>query len=847
MKQLLGVLRIYTKTTMNRFNRQIVLSINPSEGCSPALSNTFADEERICVNNLNTVWRSALLFFLVLLPHATQAADVTLQVRIGVGDMLKERQYGSARVILSNSGAAKQCRLVLRAKATRWGEAESVATEAVSLPANSRKRVELPLYAEVGTTEVEAALWEGGQRLAQQEVKVNLVDFNDRLVCVVAPSSTGVELTRDELTALPTPVSHSSPARRQWGDALPQVVEVGGWDDLPATLLGLKTLDALILVGAPPGNVSVEQQSALNRWVVEGGRLIVSAGEDAGALAQSFLAALLPAEVSGDTRWANLRALQLVSGAVTPLNGDVPVPSARPKARPLVEDNAGVPLVMRHGWGRGQVVLLTFNPLREPLASWDGRKELWGTLLRWTMPSSRIFDDSFMIWRLREVVHQEKIVETPSRAQMLTPLLLYGITLILAAVCVVRIAGRKEKAWLALCGIAVVFSFGFYVFFRGKVRAQATLVGIALTDVASDARTANTMFIMELFSPVQSRLDMTLQSPHARFRARADTDSMTMVNHEFTPAVTRLSGDILPLWDLRQIIGWVTTPIDGTFSLHPIDADPMTQTATFRFTNRDRYPLSLARMNRPASQDTNLKRVPPNGTMTASARIDSGPMRRSGFNLPALSQMPPVRSEQEKRRQTSQWLMDVVIRELGWWSPMHAQRFSPYLIALTERPPVAVTLPGFRQEWYHFVRVTPSDAAPSSSGANNVFFFGSQLRNAHWVRRSAEATFENSTALRVERGEVVLELAGVFDRTLVLSGDLEGDADVAYAVYNWKTGRWMAWHPREGASATSPALSEEHFHSLSDEQQIVRLRITVEGSAKAAVKLRGIQWKGREE
>jgi hypothetical protein len=790
-----------------------------------------------------------IIFLLsVLLPRAAQAAETTLNVTVGVGGTLKERQYGSARVVIHHSGEAKQCRLALRVKATKWGEAESVAAEDVSLPANSRKRIELPLYAEVGTTEVEATLWEGRQRLVSQTVQVNLVDFNDRLIGVLAPSSTGAELVRDELAAVPNPVSNATRRQRRLGDSLAHVAQISDWKDVPALLIGLKLLDALIVIGAPPRTLDADQQQSLKQWVLEGGRLIIAAGDDASALQQSFLASLLPGELTAETRSANPAPLQRICGDAPALNGAMPVAVIRSPLRPLLVDEAGTPLIVRQAWGRGQVVLFAFNPLREPFVSWEGRKAFWGTLLRWTLPPNRPLDDSYLMWRLREVVHQEKVVETPPRAKLLAPLLIYGVTLMLAGIYVARAAGRKEKGWLVLCGIAVAFSVGFFIFFRGAVRAHATLVGVALTDVASDSRTASTLLVMELFSPAQSNLDMTLHAPHARFRARQNDDSVTMVNHEFTPTATQLSGDVLALWDLKQIMAWTTTPIDGKFNLRTLKTDVLNQTQTFRFTNSDRYPLSFARLARSFARDTNMKSVPAGATIESTIRTD-GMVRRPGFrSMPSLSQMPPVQSELEKRRQTAQWLSDIIVREWGWWAPMNVPRSTPYLLALTERPAVNVSLPGFRQEWYHFVRVTPSDVKPSSPASSYFFFgFGSHLSNAIWVRRSADATFESYGTLRVGQGEVVLEFAGFFDRLLMTTGDVENDADVTYSVYNWKTGNWTAWRPREGANSTSPALNEGHFHPMNEEQSLVRLKINVEGSAKSAVRLRAMQWKGREE
>ena len=182
----------------------------------------------------------------------------------------------------------------------------------------------------------------------------------------------------------------------------------------PDSPMALEGLNSLYLNTTRALELKEPQVRALQAWVHGGGQLIVAVDQPTDVSATPWLKALLPAEIGGLSEELIGDALQtwvrtsswnpefaykspdpsLVGAAVrsgrrrvadgadpfaslgddAALNrGPVPLLALRPREGRAVVSAGNRPLMVEAPRGRGQVVLLAFNPEREPLKSWTLR------------------------------------------------------------------------------------------------------------------------------------------------------------------------------------------------------------------------------------------------------------------------------------------------------------------------------------------------------------------------------------------------------------------------------------------------------------------------------------------
>lgn len=152
---------------------------------------------------------------------------------------------------------------------------------------------------------------------------------------------------------------------------------------LPVHWHGYDGVEAIILHRLALRTLAPNQFSALRNWIRAGGTMVVSGGYDTAILRTPRIAQLLPAKVTGTQQLKTNRALHraLGFGADDEENS---LTSTQPIGLSLVELNRSsgdsrvvhhidnMPLVLEHTYGRGSVVLLTFDIASEPFKSWSG-------------------------------------------------------------------------------------------------------------------------------------------------------------------------------------------------------------------------------------------------------------------------------------------------------------------------------------------------------------------------------------------------------------------------------------------------------------------------------------------
>lgn len=132
------------------------------------------------------------------------------------------------------------------------------------------------------------------------------------------------------------------------------------YESLPENVLGLDSLDALIIANSDLSHLDADQFEAIKLWVMQGGHLIFGGGAQWQTTSYGF-EELLPLSISG-SQIANVRSGLSSFGTGLSLSNIILVEGAlQSEGRILLQDGRH-PLVVQRAYGSGTVSLLTFDP-----------------------------------------------------------------------------------------------------------------------------------------------------------------------------------------------------------------------------------------------------------------------------------------------------------------------------------------------------------------------------------------------------------------------------------------------------------------------------------------------------
>lgn len=249
--------------------------------------------------------------------------------------------------------------------------------------------------------------------------------------------------------------------------------------DLPVHWQGYTGVQLLAIRDLDERVVSPAQQRALEQWVAQGGRLLVTGGGPLAVLRAPWLLRMLPADPVGLISVLRPDGLRGVPGPV-------PVTALR-----LRRGAAGGPMNAQWQWGAGSVQIWAFDPFGPELRSWNGRAALWIAALDapvrpWiatadmgnALPSSRPLAGAVQVW-----------------------LLALSIAYILAVRRTLSHAGRVRGGWLGVPVVAAVFVLAMYGFALHARRAGTSVVQVSIAEIIPGTGIARVRTFATLISP----------------------------------------------------------------------------------------------------------------------------------------------------------------------------------------------------------------------------------------------------------------------------------------------------------------------------------------------------------
>jgi hypothetical protein len=365
-----------------------------------------------------------------------------------------------------------------------------------SISRGGSKRVFLYVSLEDFTQQVQVELVnQAGRVVLNEQANLRQLRYEDLLYVVVTESTTG------SLDVSRLPIGRGTSYQTTWR-----------LDDLPPNAEALRSVDVMVFSDVNTGDMSPEQQGAMREWVLGGGHLIVTGGNNWQRTTAGLLD-LLPStpretltldDVSDIAEFAgreddDLEAQGLVSASE-------PLPGAQ-----VLLDIQEVPIITRHWLGNGTVDFVAIDGTTEPFRSWSELPALWYelTLSNRARPSWSYGVERFGL--ARDAVSNVTGFDLPSLIQLAAFLALYIFLMGPANYLLLRAIGRREFAWFTIPILISVFTaFAYFTGFslRGD---DVTVNQVSLIQVWEGEEMARVDGVIGILSPRRTSYDVIMR------------------------------------------------------------------------------------------------------------------------------------------------------------------------------------------------------------------------------------------------------------------------------------------------------------------------------------------------
>jgi hypothetical protein len=282
-------------------------------------------------------------------------------------------------------------------------------------------------------------------------------------------------------------------------------------NDIPERPEPLGGLSGMVFAGDSTG-LSQAQSRTIERWIGDGGQLIVLGGADWQARTAAF-ADLLPLSDLAAADATPLDGLAAWAGSSPDALEPATVASGilRDGATALAQADDGSVLASYRDLGAGRVILVGADTATDAFRDWDGAGSLWRRILPATGISDGFFgpgnDHSSMLTALGTI----PTLQVPPVELLLIVILGYIVLIGPASYLVLRRVDRRELAWVTAPLLIVLFTAGSYGIGRALKGADVFTNQIAVIRTSS-AGAATVETYAGIFSPDRTTYDLTVDA-----------------------------------------------------------------------------------------------------------------------------------------------------------------------------------------------------------------------------------------------------------------------------------------------------------------------------------------------
>lgn len=296
--------------------------------------------------------------------------------------------------------------------------------------------------------------------------------------------------------------------------------------DLPERPEPLGGLSAVVWVG-DAGSLSDDQRRSLERWVSDGGQLVVAGGPDWQARTAG-LEHLLPIEGLAAVDAVDHAPLAAWVGTDEVLAPDTIVTGTlRDGAHALVASPDGAPMAAWQAVGSGRVVLFGTDLARDAYRSWPGAPLLWSRVLDAGWLLSEFFGGGFpdrdaTSSSMAQALNTLPSLDVPPAELLLALIVAYILLIGPISYIVLRRVDRRELAWVTAPVLVVVFtasSYGIGVALKGT---DVIVNQIAVLRSTPGGTLASVEAYAGVFSPTRATYDVLVEADALVAPMRAD-------------------------------------------------------------------------------------------------------------------------------------------------------------------------------------------------------------------------------------------------------------------------------------------------------------------------------------
>jgi hypothetical protein len=432
----------------------------------------------------------ALAALLLGTTPARAASSIDLEARALVGGQYEVGGWLAVAVTLVNDGEPTDGYLTTETRA-------GTVRRQVEMPAGARKVVTLYVQPEAFQRALTVEYREPTGSV-RADVEIEVMRSGDQ-VAVVGDGSGNLrpQLLGDDIEA-----------------AEPIILSPFDIPERPEPLAGLGT----IVWAGDSGALSEAQGRSLERWIGEGGQLVVVGGADWQARTAAFTD-LLPVEDLAAVDDVPQAPLAAWAGSDAPATETATVSTGplRDGATALVAADDGTVLASMRTVGAGRVVLIGPDLATDAHRGWEGAPRLWGRLL----PSSGWLTE----WRGGGVPVQEEIdnaltqalgtlpsLEVPPAELLLAVIVGYILLIGPLSYVVLRRLDRRELAWVTAPVLIVIFSASSFGIGRAMKGSDVIINQISLVRATPGGTSATVESYAGVYSPDRASYDVVVET-----------------------------------------------------------------------------------------------------------------------------------------------------------------------------------------------------------------------------------------------------------------------------------------------------------------------------------------------
>ncbi len=326
---------------------------------------------------------------------------------------------------------------------------------------------------------------------------------------------------------------------RQLSDATAVVTNL---QQLPEHWIGYESIRTMIITPRELNHpLNQKQQSAIERWVQLGGRLIITGGPGFDAQFQEqVLGKLSPGTYQGKDSISDTGSIELftqVNEQLVQSGGpDLSITVIEPTEGHAVAGRAGDhPLIVHWLHGFGNVSFISVDLTAEPILSWGGRKNLLTRTLKPTGIKTETGDGDLLGGRMSHIGFSDIVGQLRAGMDQFRQVSFITFTLVALLVALFilaigpgdffflkRVVGKMEMTWVTFILICAGFSLLAW-FLASKMKSPDTQVNqVEIVDVDAATGLVRGNLWAHVYSPSTRTYDIQLPAQNELFGAIDD-------------------------------------------------------------------------------------------------------------------------------------------------------------------------------------------------------------------------------------------------------------------------------------------------------------------------------------